>query len=146
MVQSGSTVFGVLSSAINAFLMIIKKGIMAKGVNNFKDLRIWKIAVELVKKIYKTSSKFPKEEVYGLTSQMRRAAVSIPSNVAEGFRRQHNNEFKQFLYISLGSCAELETQIVIAQELGYIDSNQTTKLVEDLEYICKMTTNFIKTL
>jgi len=80
---------------------------MAKGVNNFKDLKIWKVAIELVKNVYAVSSEFPKKEMYGLTSQMRRSAISIPSNVAEGFRRKHNNEFKQFLYISLGSCAEL---------------------------------------
>ena len=119
---------------------------MTKGVNNFKDLKIWKNAIELVKKVYTVSSKFPKEEMYGLTSQMRRSAISIPSNVAEGFRRQHNNEFKQFLYISLGSCAELETQTIIAGELGYIDRGQTSKLSEDLDYICRMTSNLIKTL
>jgi four helix bundle protein len=101
--------------------------IIAKGVNNFKDLKIWKKAIELVKKVYVVSSKLPKEETYGLTSQMRRSAFSIPSNVAEGFRRQHNNEFKQFLYITLGSCAELETQTIIAEELGYIDRGQTSK-------------------
>jgi four helix bundle protein len=105
--------------------------IIAKGVNNFKDLKIWKKAIELVKKVYVVSSKLPKEEIYGLTSQMRRSAFSIPSNVAEGFRRQHNNEFKQFLYITLGSCAELETQTIIA---------------EDLDHICRMTSNLIKTL
>ena len=120
--------------------------IMAKGVNNFKDLKIWKVAIELVKKVYAVSSKFPKEEMYGLKSQMRRSAISIPSNVAEGFRRQHNNEFKQFLYISLGSCAELETQTIIAEELGYIDKGQTPKLFEDLDHICRMTFNLLKTL
>ncbi len=119
---------------------------MAKGVNNFRDLKIWKIAIGLVKKVYTVSSKLPKEEMYGLTSQMRRSAVSIPSNVAEGFRRQHNNEFKQFLYIALGSCAELETQTIIAEELGYIDKGQTSQLSEDLDYICRMTTSLIKTL
>ena len=119
---------------------------MTKGVNNFKDLKIWKNAIELVKKVYTVSSKFPKEEMYGLTSQMRRSAISIPSNVEEGFRRQHNNEFKQFLYISLGSCAELETQTIIAGELGYIDRDQTSKLSGDLDYICRMTSNLIKTL
>ncbi len=119
---------------------------MAKGVNNFKDLKIWKIAIELVKNVYTVSSEFPKAEIYGLTSQIRRSAISIPSNVAEGFRRQHNNEFKQFLYISLGSCAELETQTIIAEELGYIDKGQTSKLFEDLDHICRMTSNLIKTL
>ena len=120
--------------------------LVAEGVNNFKDLKIWKIAIKLVKNVYTISSEFPKEEMYGLISQMRRSAISIPSNVAEGFRRQHNNEFKQFLYITLGSCAELETQTIIAEELGYIDKGQTTKLFEDLDHICRMTTNLIKTL
>jgi len=122
------------------------QSVMAKGVNNFKDLKIWKAAIKLVKKVYMVSSKLPKEEMYGLTSQMRRSAISIPSNVAEGFRRQHNNEFKQFLYISLGSCAELETQMIIAEELGYIDKGQTSQLFEELDYICRMTSNLIKTL
>jgi len=124
----------------------MKTSFMANGVNNFKDLKIWKVAIELVKNVYAASSEFPKEEMYGLTSQMRRSAISIPSNVAEGFRRQHNNEFKQFLYISLGSCAELETQTIIAEELGYIDRSQTTKLFEDMDHICRMTASLIKTL
>ena len=119
---------------------------MSKGVDNFKDLKTWQVAIELVKKVYVVSSKLPKEEMYGLKSQMRRSAVSIPSNVAEGFRRQHNNEFKQFLYISLGSCAELETQTIIAEELGYIDKEETSKLFEDLDHVCRMTYNLIKTL
>lgn len=119
---------------------------MADGVTNFKDLKIWKTAIDLVKKVYLVSSQLPKEEVYGLTSQMRRSAISIPSNVAEGFRRQHNNEFKQFLYISLGSCAELETQTIIAEELGYVGKGQTSELFEDLDHICRMTSNLIKTL
>jgi four helix bundle protein len=119
---------------------------MAKGVDNFKDLKIWQVAIELVKKVYAVSSKLPKEEMYGLKSQMRRSAVSIPSNIAEGFRRQHNNEFRQFLYIYLGSCAELETQTIIAEELGYIDKSQTSKIFEDLDHICRMTSNLIKTL
>ena len=94
---------------------------MPGGVTNFKDLKIWKFAIGLVKKVYMVTSKLPKEEMYGLTSQMRRLAISIPSNVAEGFRRQHNNEFRQFLCISLASCAELETQMIIAEQLGYVD-------------------------
>lgn len=119
---------------------------MAEGVNCFKDLKIWQVAIRLVKKVYEVSSKFPKEEMYGLTSQIRRSAISIPSNVAEGFRRQHNNEFKQFLYISLGSCAELETQTIIAQELGYVSANQVKELLEDLDHICRMTSKLVKKL
>ena len=91
---------------------------MTEKIKNFQDLRIWQKGIEVVKEIYILTKKFPKEELYGLTSQMRRSAVSIPSNIAEGFRRYHNKEYKQFLYIAMGSCAELETQIIISYELG----------------------------
>lgn len=101
---------------------------MAEKIKNFKDLRIWQKGIEVVKDIYILTKKFPKEELYGLTSQMRRSAVSIPSNIAEGFRRYHNKEYKQFLYITLGSCAELETQIIIANELDYINETNKTEL------------------
>ena len=80
------------------------------------------------------------------TSQMRRAAVSIPSNVAEGFRRYHNKEYRQFPYTSLGSCAELETQITITQELEYIQKNKEAILLEKLDYLCRMISNLIKKL
>jgi len=83
---------------------------MTEKIKNFQDLRIWQKGIEVVKDIYILSKKLPKEELYGLTSQMRRSAISIPSNIVEGFRRYHNKEYKQFLYIALGSCAELETK------------------------------------
>ena len=92
------------------------------------------------------TKKFPREELYGLTSQMRRSAVSIPSNIAEGFRRYHNKEYKQFLYIALGSCAELETQIIIANELDYINETNKTELIEKIKYICRMTVKLINKL
>jgi len=103
---------------------------MTEKIKNFQDLRIWQIGIEVVKDIYILTKKFPKEELYGLTSQMRRSAVSIPSNIAEGFRRYHNKKYKQFLYIALGSCAELETQIIIANELDYISETDKTELIE----------------
>jgi four helix bundle protein len=109
-------------------------------------LRIWQIGIEVVKDIYILTKKFPKEELYGLTSQMRRSAVSIPSNIAEGFRRYHNKEYKQFLYIALGSCAELETQIIIANELDYINETNKTELIEKIKYICRMTVKLIQKL
>ena len=77
---------------------------------------------------------------------MRRSAVSIPSNVAEGFRRYHNKEYKQFLYTSLGSCAELETQITIAKELRYIQKDKEAMLLERLDHICRMISNLLKKL
>ena len=119
---------------------------MAEKIKNFQDLRIWQKGIEVVKDTYILTKKFPKEELYALTSQMRRSAVSIPSNIAEGFRRYHNKEYKQFLYIALGSCAELETQIIIAKELNYIDDNYKTEVIEKIKYICKMMIKLIQKL
>ncbi|OQY39541.1 hypothetical protein B6228_02970 [Candidatus Atribacteria bacterium 4572_76] len=82
---------------------------MAEKIKNFQDLRIWQKGIEVVKDIYILTKKFPKEELYGLTSQMRRSAISIPSNIAEGFRRYHNKEYKQFLYIALVLDSILDT-------------------------------------
>ena len=84
--------------------------------------------------------------MYGLVSQMRRAGISIPSNVVEGFRRYHNKEYKQFLYVSLGSCAELETQTTIAKELEYISEDKEAMILERLDHICRMISNLLKKL
>lgn len=119
---------------------------MERKIKTYRDLDIWSKGIEVVKDTYKLTEKFPKRETYGLISQMRRAAVSIPSNVAEGFRRYHNKEYKQFLYVSLGSCAELETQITIAKELKYIPKDEEAILLEKLDHLCRMTTNLIKKL
>jgi four helix bundle protein len=100
---------------------------MNKKVKSYKDLIIWQKGIELTKEIYRVVKKFPKEETYVLSDQLRRAAISIPSNIAEGQARQHTTEFKQFLYIALGSLAELNTQLIIAKELGYISD---TVLIE----------------
>jgi len=119
---------------------------MAGKIKTYRDLDIWNSGLGLVKDIYKLTEEFPKHEVYGLVSQMRRSAVSIPSNVAEGFRRYHNKEYKQFLYTSLGSCAELETQVTIAKELKYIQEDKEAKLLERLDHICRMISNLLKKL
>ena len=119
---------------------------MEESTKRFKDLRIWQKSIEIVSDIYLLTKKFPKEELYGLTSQIRRSAISIPSNIAEGFRRYHNKEYRQFLYISLGSCAELETQIAIAKNLKYITEEKEIELTEKLDHICRMTSNLIKKL
>lgn len=116
---------------------------MAKA-RDFRDLDVWKKGIEIVKDVYGTVSKFPKQEAYGLVSQMQRCSVSIPSNIAEGFNRFHNKEYKQFLYIALGSCAELETQIEIAAELKYMREQEKTFLLEKLNYESRMLTNLIK--
>ena len=119
---------------------------MDEKINSFKDLKIWQKGMEIVSDIYILSKKFPKEELFSLTSQLRRSAISIPSNIAEGFKRFHNKEYKQLLFITLGSCAELETQIIISKELKYIDENEEAKLVEKLDHICRMTSSLIKKL
>jgi four helix bundle protein len=119
---------------------------MAGKIRTYRDLDIWKIGIELVKDIYKSTEQFPRQETYGLVSQMRRSGVSIPSNVAEGFRRYHNKEYKQFLYVSLGSCAELETQVTIAKELKYIQEDKEAELLERLDHICRMISNLLKKL
>ena len=102
--------------------------------------------MEIIEDVYELTKKFPKEELYGLAMQMRKSAVSVSSNIAEGFRRQYNREYKQFLYISLGSCAELETQLTIAKKLGYIGDSVEQELLEELDHICRMTANLIKKL
>ncbi|MBI1920659.1 MAG: four helix bundle protein [Geobacter sp.] len=94
-------------------------------MRDHKELDVWKTGVGLVKEVYVLTREFPKEELYGLTNQLRRAAVSIPSNIAEGAARQTNKEFVQFLYIALGSVAEVETQLAIAQELQYVPMGET---------------------
>ena len=119
---------------------------MEEKIKSFKDLRIWQKGIEIVTDIYTLTKKFPKEELFSLTSQLRRSAISIPSNIAEGFKRFHNKEYKQFLFIALGSCAELETQTIIAKELKYINENEEAKLVEKLDHICRMTSSLIKKL
>lgn len=115
-------------------------------IKTYRDLEIWLRSIDLVKRVYALTSKFPDEETYCLKSQMRRSAISIPSNVAEGFRRRSNNEYKRFLYVSLGSCAELETQATIAKQLNYISQNVEEEVLEELDHISRMTTNLIKKL
>ncbi|MBE0499763.1 MAG: four helix bundle protein [Campylobacterales bacterium] len=110
-------------------------------MKNHMDLDVWKKAMHLVEKIYRLSSSFPKEELYGLTSQIRRASVSIPSNIAEGASRNGNKEFIQFLYISLGSTSEVETQLMIANRLNFIDS--IDQELEEITTIKKMINGLI---
>jgi four helix bundle protein len=119
---------------------------VTEKVRNFRDLDVWKKGIEIVRNVYELVSIFPKQESYGLTSQMQRCSVSIPSNIAEGFNRFHNKEYKQFLYMSLGSCAELETHIEIATELKYIDEQKKALLLEKFDHESRMLRNLIKKL
>lgn len=115
-------------------------------IKSYRDLDVWQKTIELIKLIYVETKDFPKEELYGLVSQMRRAAVSIASNIAEGKTRQHVNEYIQFLYIALGSCAELETQIIVSRELSYFKNKEVPTFLEKLDHIARMIRNLIKRL
>ncbi len=97
---------------------------------NYRDLDVWKQAMDFVVECYRMTGMFPKSEVYGLTSQLQRAAVSIPANIAEGQGRQHNKEFLQHLAIAYGSLAEVETHIQIACRLRHVDGEKGNQILE----------------
>jgi four helix bundle protein len=115
-------------------------------MNQFKDLKTWQKAIELTVEVYKATAKLPKEEVYGLTAQIRKCAVSIPSNFAEGAGRNTKGEFNQFLGISNGSSYELTTQIIIANKLNLLSEEACQPILNELEAIQKMTYNLQSTL
>ena len=99
-------------------------------IRSYKDLHIWQEGIALVDSVYRLTTSLPSGETYGLTSQMRRAAVSVPANIAEGYARKHKAELRQFLYIALGSLAELETLGVVAQRQGFITARSIEQDIE----------------
>ena len=103
-----------------------------------KNLKVWLKSMELVTKVYKVASKLPKEEIYGLTSQIKRSAISIPSNIAEGAGRNSDKEFVRFLSIAQGSSYELQTQIILANKLGLIEKQSANSLLEYITEVQKM--------
>jgi four helix bundle protein len=114
-----------------------------KEIHNFKELHIWKMSMELIKDIYQLTKSFPKEELFCLTSQIRRSALSIPSNIAEGSGRGSNAQFVQFLNYAQGSAFELETQLLVAKMLNYhTDPFLTDQLLEKVRVIQMMTLRF----
>ena len=115
-------------------------------MHNYKKLNVWISSISLVKNIYNLTRKFPKEEMFVLTQQLRRAAISIPSNIAEGAGRNSNAQFKNFLQISIGSCFEVETQLIISKELEYISEEELETISKELDSIMKMNHNLQKTM
>ena len=115
-------------------------------MNYFKELKVWQKAIDLVTEIYTKSQEFPKEELYGLTSQIRRSAVSIPSNIAEGCGRKTNKDFANFLGISLGLAFELETQLIIAKNLNFMNSDDFKILENEIHQIQNMIIKLQSTL
>lgn len=114
--------------------------------HKFKDLQIWKRSRLFCSKVYDLTSSFPDSEKFGLTNQLRRAAVSIPSNIAEGSSRKSDKDFSRFLQITLGSAYEIETQLLIAFDLNFIEEDKLNVLLEELSTIVKMTSKFKSTL
>jgi four helix bundle protein len=113
-------------------------------MHNFRELEVWKKSIALTTTFYRISKTFPKEEIFGLTSQSRRCMVSIPSNIAEGAGRDTDKQFVQFLSISLASSFELETQIIIARNLEYLDIENYELLISELKHIQNMLVKLIK--
>jgi four helix bundle protein len=107
-------------------------------VKHYKDLKVWQKGMRLTKSIYEMTMRFPREERFGLSAQMRRAAVSVPSNIAEGQARRGTREFLQFLSHASGSLAELETQVLLSMELGYCGESDTTSIMGEITEIQKM--------
>ncbi|WP_297333858.1 four helix bundle protein [Flavobacterium sp.] len=119
---------------------------MTEGVQSYKDLLVWQKGIQLVKLVYTVLQDFPKDEVFGLQSQMKRAAVSIPSNIAEGWGRSSKPNYIQFLRIARGSLFELETQLIIARELGFVGEVRYNELINLITEESKMLNAFIRTL
>jgi len=115
-------------------------------LKNYKELKVWQRSYQLCLEIYKTTKRFPKEETYGLTSQIRRSAVSIPSNIAEGYGRKTTLEYVRSLYIAYGSNCELETQMLLSGDLGYIEAAKSKKLQDDIGEVERMLKALIKSL
>ena len=116
------------------------------GTSSYKDLKAWQRSMQLVQEIYRITLTFPKNETFGLTSQMRRAAISIPSNIAEGKGRSTDRDFIHFLCNARGSVLELETQLMIANGLRYITKEQAEALMNETEQIGKMLNGLIHAL
>jgi four helix bundle protein len=132
---------------------VIIKGSRIQGVKgssemlkNYKELKVWQKSYELCLEIYTITAKFPREEIYGLTSQIRRSVVSIPSNIAEGYGRKTTLDYIRMLYISYGSVCELETQILLAGDLDLIEKSELGILKKDIAEIERMLRVLIKSL
>ena len=119
---------------------------MHKPINTFRDLIVWQKAMNLVTAVYRASAEFPTSEQYGLTSQLRRCAVSIPSNIAEGFGRDSTNDYLRFLSIATGSLYESQTQLEIARNLDFLAEQQFTQLLEQTREIERMLNSLTRSL
>ncbi len=115
-------------------------------LRNYKELKVWQKSYQLCLGLYKAKRTFPKNEGFGLTSQMRRAALSIPSNIAEGYGRKTTPEYLRSLYIAYGSTCELETQLLLSGDLGYLNNESLSELQRDIGEVERMLKSMIKSL
>lgn len=115
-------------------------------VRTYRDLKVWKKGIDLARRLYDSTRGFPQDERFGLTAQIPRAAVSVPSNIAEGQARRTSKDFIQFLYIAKGSLAELDTQLTLSQELSYIEKDSYQELLERIDALQRMLFSLISKL
>ena len=115
-------------------------------IRNYQDLIVWQRSIDLVEALYRITERLPLNEQFGLTAQMRRSAVSVPSNIAEGYGRQATREYRHHLLISRGSLLELETQLVLCQKLNYLDEHATEPVFKQINEIAKMLGSLISKL
>ncbi len=116
-----------------------------KRIQTFTDLIVWKEGHKLVIQVYKVTKNFPAEEIYGITSQIRRASVSVTSNIAEGFSRKNYKEKIQFYYVASASLSEVKNQLLISRDVGYLQVEEYNKLVEQIDSAHKLLNRFIST-
>ena len=117
-----------------------------ESIKSYRDLIVWQKSMDLVTEVYRITKTFPKEELYVLVPQMRRAAISIPSNIAEGYTRKSKKEYIQFVQTAFGSATELETQMLIAQKLDYLSKIDSNKLFADVQEVLRMLNGLLKSL
>ena len=115
-------------------------------MKSYRELQVWQESYKLTLEIYKLSEKFPKEEMYGLTSQMRRSALSVPANISEGFNRRTKKEYLQFLYISRGSLQEVDFLVLLSKDLGYIKKTDFLSLKERIDLIGRLLSGLINSI
>jgi four helix bundle protein len=119
---------------------------MPSSIKSYRDLLVWQKGIDLVVESYRATTQFPKSETYGLTSQIRRAASSIPANIAEGYGRGSRKDYTQFLFIAQGSLKELETHFIVAERLAYFTASQAAKLLSKTDELGRMLASLIRKL
>ncbi|MBX3570016.1 MAG: four helix bundle protein [Rhizobiaceae bacterium] len=126
--------------------LVLRKPSSATPIASYRDLRVWKLAIDLTVACYRATSRFPKDEIYGLTSQIRRSSTSIPANIAEGYGRDSKGSYLHFLRIAQGSLKELETHLIVSTQLALLDVSSEAKLLGDADNIGRMLRSLIRKL